>query len=75
MAPRTPGGSCRQELRDDNVSAGAHRGPRSRNRSNQFIEKLQREVNNRVNSIKDDELCVAGDKSKLLVEGTDHKTS
>ena len=36
----------------------------------QLVEKLQREVNNTVSWLKDNRLCVAGDKSKLLVVGT-----
>ena len=35
----------------------------------QLVEKLQREVNNTVSWLKDNRLCVAGDKSKLLVIG------
>ena len=35
----------------------------------QLMEKLQREVNNTVSWLKDNRLCVAGDKSKLLVIG------
>ena len=35
----------------------------------QLVEKLQREVNNTVSWLKDNRLCVAGDKSKLLVVG------
>ena len=35
-----------------------------------LVEKLQREVNNTVSWLKDNRLCVAGDKSKLLVVGT-----
>ena len=34
------------------------------------VEKLQREVNNSVNWLKDNRLCVAGDKSKILIVGT-----
>ncbi len=34
-----------------------------------LVEKLQREVNNTVSWLKDNRLCVAGDKSKLLVIG------
>ena len=33
----------------------------------QLVEKLQREVNNTVSWLKDNRLCVAGDKSKLLI--------
>ena len=36
-----------------------------------LVEKLQREVNNSVNWLKDNRLCVAGDKSKLLIVGTE----
>ena len=36
-----------------------------------MVEKLQREVNNSVNWLKDNRLCVAGDKSKLLIVGTE----
>ena len=35
----------------------------------QLVEKLQREVNNTVSWLKDNRLCVAGDKSKLLIVG------
>ena len=35
----------------------------------QLVEKLQREVNNTVSLLKDNRLCVAGDKSKLLIVG------
>ena len=35
-----------------------------------MVEKLQREVNNSVNWLKDNRLCVAGDKSKILIVGT-----
>ena len=37
--------------------------------SDQLVEKLQREVNNMVSWLKDNRLCVAGDKSKLLIVG------
>ena len=33
----------------------------------QLVEKLQKEVNNTVSWFKDNTLCVAGDKSKLLI--------
>ena len=36
----------------------------------QLVEKLQREVNNTVSWLKDNRLCVAGDKSKMLIVGT-----
>ena len=36
----------------------------------ELVEKLQREVNNSVNWLKDNRLCVAGDKSKILIVGT-----
>ena len=36
-----------------------------------MVEKLQREVNNSVNWLKDNRLYVAGDKSKLLIVGTE----
>ena len=35
----------------------------------QLVEKLQREVNNMVSWLKDNRLCVTGDKSKLLIVG------
>ena len=35
-----------------------------------LVEKLQREVNNCVNWLKDNRLCVAGDKSKILIVST-----
>ena len=34
----------------------------------ELVEKLQREVNNQVNWLKDNRLCVAGDKSELQSE-------
>ena len=37
----------------------------------ELVEKLQREVNNSVNWLKDNRLCVAGDKSKILIVGTE----
>ena len=37
--------------------------------TDQRVEKLQREVNNTVSLLKDNRLCVAGDKSKLLIVG------
>ena len=36
----------------------------------ELVEKLQREVNNSVNWLKDNRLCVAGDKSKILIVST-----
>ena len=33
-------------------------------------EELQKKVNNSVNRLKDNRLCVAGDKSKVLIVGT-----
>ena len=36
----------------------------------ELVEKLQREVNNSVNWLKDNILCVAGDKSKILIVST-----
>ena len=38
---------------------------------NGWVEELQREVNYSVNWLKDNRLCVAGDKSKLLIVGTE----
>ena len=35
----------------------------------QLVEKLQREVNNTVSWLKDNRLCVAGEKSKLPIVG------
>ena len=35
----------------------------------ELVEKLQRELNNSVNWLKDNRLCVAGDKSKLIIVG------
>ena len=32
-----------------------------------LVDKLQKEVNNTVSWLKDNRLCVAGDKSKLLI--------
>ena len=40
----------------------------------QLVEKLQREVNNTVSWLKDNRLCVAGDKSKLLIVAESCKT-
>ena len=40
------------------------------NNPKDLSEKLQREVNNSVNWLKDNRLCVAGDKSKILIVGT-----
>ena len=34
------------------------------------VEKLQREVNNSVNWLKGNRLCVAGDKSKIIIVST-----
>ena len=36
----------------------------------ELVEKLQREVDNSVNWLKDNRLCVAGDKSKILIVST-----
>ena len=37
----------------------------------ELAEKLQREVNSSVNWLKDNRWCVAGDKSKILIVGTE----
>ena len=36
----------------------------------ELVEKLQREVDNSVNWLKDNRLCVAGDKSNILIVST-----
>ena len=35
----------------------------------QLVDKLQREVTNTISCLKDNRLCIAGDKSKLLIVG------
>jgi hypothetical protein len=47
----------------DDDTASVHAG-----HPDQLVEKLQREVNNTVSWLKDNTLCVAGDKSKLLTD-------
>ena len=51
-------------LNDDTSSVSAKN-------SEELVQKLHREVNNSVNWLKDNRLCVAGDKSKLLIVGTE----
>ena len=50
-------------LVDDDTDRVSSRKPKD------LVKKLQREVNNSVNWLKDNILCVAGDKSKLLKGG------
>ena len=43
------------------------------NKLEDLVEKLQREVNNSVNWLKGNRLCVVWDKSKLLIVGTEQE--
>ena len=57
---------CHEEVEsvifvDDNTDSVSAKKPE------ELVEKLQREVNNSVNWLKDNRLCVAGDKSKILI--------